>query len=159
MSTQTQQLTQSPSANTAERGDPKLKKKFLLTKPTYRPNHIGVKGGIACHQPPRVPPPSSMPPPSSLTTTGPDPPPPPVQCCIGAKIALPAASHRHESGAIIYFDCRCTTAAACTASSIPPPSLALAPAPRQHPRPSSRRPTSPPQLFFVFLCPKREKSR
>ena len=98
-----------------------------------------------------------MPPPSSLTTTGPDPPPPPVQCCIGAKIALPAAPHRLESGAITNFDCRCTTAATGTASSIPPPSLALAPAPRQHPRPSSRRPTSPLPLFFVFSPPAKTK--
>ena len=66
----TQHITQSLSANTAERGDPKLKKKFLLTKPTYRPNPQSREGGIACHQPPRVPPPGSMPPPSSVTVPG-----------------------------------------------------------------------------------------
>ena len=151
MSTQTQQLTQSLSANTAERGDPKLKKKFLLTKPTYRPNHIGAKGGIACQQPlpalPPASPPGTMPPPSSVTTTGHDPPPPPVQCSNGAKIAIPTAAPRHKSGAITYFDCRCTTAA-------PPPSSTPR---RRHPHRLNQLPaiTPPPHLpaasFFRFF--------
>ena len=109
VSTQTQQLTQSLSANTAERGDPKLKKKFLLIKPTYRPNPRSREGGIACHQPPPASPPGTLPPPSILTASGPDPPPPPVQYRNGAKIARPAAAHRLKSGAKTYFDCRCTT--------------------------------------------------
>ena len=157
MSTQTQQLTQSLLANTAERGDPKLKKKFLLTKPTYRPNPRSREGGIACQQPPPCPPPGSSTPPSSVTASGPDPPPPPVHSSNGAKIALPAAFHHLESGAFTYFDCRCTTAPPpasrhphrLTASSIPAPSPPGQAAP--HP------PASPLQLFFVFSLPAKTK--
>lgn len=137
-------------------GDPKLKKKFLLTKPTYRPNHIGAKRGIACQLPPPHPPPGSRRHPSSLTASGHDPPPPPVQCRNGAKIALLAAAHRHKSGAKIYFDCRCTTAhhqdrrhTSSHAAAI----VALAPAPR----PSSRRPAPSLPLFFVFSPPVKRK--
>ena len=166
VSTQTQQLTQSLSANTAERGDPKLEKKFLLTKPTYRPNPRSREGGIACQQPPPCPPPGSSPPPSSLTASGPDPPPPPVQNRNGATITLPAAPHRHKNGVITYFDCRYTIAhhqdhrhttsrPAALLDAPPPSSLALAPSPRHHP-------TAPPprRIFFSFFPPlQNPKSR
>ena len=155
VSTQTQQVTQSLSANTAEQGDPKLKKKFLLTKPTYRPCPRSRDGGIACHQPPPRPPPGSMPLPSSLTASGLDPPLPSVQCRNGAKIAHTAATHRLESGAKIYFDCRCTTA------SPPGPPAHLQPC-RRHPSPwlqltaiiPDHHPAAMPprSLFFRFFC-------
>ena len=48
--------------------------------------------------------------PPASPSPAPDPPLPPVQCRNGAKIIHTAASHRLESGAKTYFDCRCTTA-------------------------------------------------
>lgn len=36
-------------ANRRGRGHPKLKKKFLHSKPLYRPIRAGGLGGIACH--------------------------------------------------------------------------------------------------------------
>ena len=159
MSTQTQQLTQSLSANTAERGDPKLKKKFLLTKPTYRPCPRSREGGIAPPALPPASPPGSLPPPSSVTTSGHDPPPPPVQISNGAKIVHAAASHRHKSGVKIYFDCRYTTPAHPHHQEHPPPSSTLR---RRHPHPAAGHPAAPPprrQLFSFFLPLQKPKSR
>ena len=124
--------------------DPKTEKKFLQTKPTYRPNHRSEEGGIALPgSPPGSPPASHRPAPWAPSA--------PVQTPHRCKISLNA----HKKVPIKAVQQKSLTYSAPNAPPAPPPSLLrrsaaiLARYPSPLPRSRHQLPRS--QLFFKFF--------
>ena len=103
---------------------PKTEKKFLQTKPTYRPNHRSEEGGIALPAPPPGSPPASPRP-------APWAPSPPVQNPKRCKITLSAykkaPSKAVRNYSLTYSAPNTPPAPPRPAAAVPPPSLPVIP--------------------------------